>query len=170
MYTQYSKFDGEIYEYSLKHLTTLAKSLDAVSYIGVISNDEIPILFTAEHHVCRRYEERLGCSYITPIVEKIIRLTENNLELGQLLLDMMDSYDGTKRTQVALWDEAEDIFYYLHPYGEYILIGTLVWSKPVYFVNPDVDCAIWVKSNGDIVTGIPNIPKFRLSDGRNFKK
>lgn len=169
---RYSKHknDQSIYnEYIIKRLTYLANRFDEqLSFAGAIGEDTLPVLFTADRHVCSRIQERYGITYAEVLISHLIALIENNVELGDCLSDLMDTYEA-QRLEFALWDEVEDQFYYLHPYAEHVHIGTAITNKAFYFVNANVDVACWVKASGELVFGIDNIPKFRPSTGIHQK-
>lgn len=164
-YTKFSRYQNDenlFHPYAIDRLTYVTEQkCDGTAFWGVVGEDEIPIVFSVTKHLQKRLSQRFGLSYSEILIEKIISLVESNRALGDILLETMPIGNPYKRIEIALWDEVEDIFYYLHPYGEYVEIGTVIDGKPFYFVNPAADAFCWVTGNGDLVLGLENIPKFK---------
>lgn len=70
---------------------------------------------------------------------------------------------------VALWIESEDFFTYLYCNEETIHITTVVCGAPIYYVNDMADAICWLTAQGNIISGIEKIPRFRISANTKYK-
>lgn len=106
MYQKYSMYRNNetvFSPYVLKKLCAEAKAnADAgmLTLFGAMSEDAVPVAFTADVHLMRRAKERLGTSYAEIVMADVIRAAEHSETLGQAILDAMDDAgDNGKKVQ-----------------------------------------------------------------------
>lgn len=141
-----------------------------LAYYAAIGEEECPVVFTADSHLMRRASERIGISYAELIIEAVLKAVERSPELGNIILDSIDkaSNEGRPHAVVALWIESEDFFTYLYCNEETVHITTVVCGAPIYYVNDMADAICWLTAKGNIISGLANIPKFRISTNAKF--
>lgn len=142
-----------------------------LAYYAAIGEEECPVVFTADSHLMRRASERIGISYAELIIEAVLKAIEKTPELGEIILNAIDKACDEDRTHavVALWIESEDFFTYLYCNEETIHITTVVCGAPIYYVNDMADAICWLTAQGNIISGISNIPKFRISTNTKYQ-
>lgn len=86
--------------------------LGCLRLFGAMSEDAVPVAFTADVHLMRRAKERLGTSYAEIVMADVIRAAEHSETLGQAILDAMDDAgdNGKKFNILAIWIEEQDLF------------------------------------------------------------
>lgn len=142
-----------------------------LAYYAAIGEEECPVVFTADSHLMRRASERIGISYAELIIEAVLKAIEKTPELGEIILNAIDKAcdEGRTHAVVALWIESEDFFTYLYCNEETIHITTVVCGAPIYYVNDMADAICWLTAQGNIISGISNIPKFRISTNTKYQ-
>ena len=142
-----------------------------MAYYAAIGEEECPVVFTADSHLMRRASERIGISYAELIIEAVLKAVEKTPELGEIILSAIDKAYDEDRTHavVALWIESEDFFTYLYCNEETIHITTVVCGAPIYYVNDMADAICWLTAQGNIISGIEKIPRFRISANTKYK-
>ena len=142
-----------------------------LAYYAAIGEEECPVVFTADSHLMRRASERIGISYAELIIEAVLKAVEKTPELGEIILSAIDKAYDEDRTHavVALWIESEDFFTYLYCNEETIHITTVVCGAPIFYVNDMADAICWLTAQGNIISGITNIPRFRISANTKYK-
>lgn len=162
-------FSPYILESFLK--TVRVKSSEGQLVYGLaISEDQIPMLLTADSHAMLRISQRLGLCYADVVMAAAIEAIENNNELGNRIVDAFDAAENRPYGMVALWLETLDIFCYLHVYQDEIHLATVISGKPVYFVNSTCELICRVTKENVAVFDIQNTSRFCASDSRNFKE
>lgn len=142
-----------------------------LAYYAAIGEEECPVVFTADSHLMRRASERIGISYSELIIEAVLKAVERTPELGEIILSAIDKACDEDHAYaiVALWIESEDFFTYLYCNEETIHITTIVCGAPIYYVNDMADAICWLTAQGNIISGIANIPKFRISTNTKYQ-
>lgn len=176
MYQKYSMYrnDETVFSpYVLKKLCAEAKAnADAgmLTLFGAMSEDAVPVAFTADVHLMRRAKERLGTSYAEIVMADVIRAAEHSETLGQAILDAIDDAgdNGKKFNILAIWIEEQDLFAYLFCYESRVHITTVLSFKRVYFVNPYV-VFLRVLKCGKTLSGYGESGRFAPSAMRKFK-
>lgn len=144
--------------------------LGCLRLFGAMSEDAVPVAFTADVHLMRRAKERLGTSYAEIVMADVIRAAEHSETLGQAILDAMDDAgdNGKKFNILAIWIEEQDLFAYLFCYESRVHITTVLSFKRVYFVNPYV-VFLRVLKCGKTLSGYGESGRFAPSAMRKFK-
>lgn len=141
-----------------------------LTLFGAMSEDAVPVAFTADVHLMRRAKERLGTSYAEIVMADVIRAAGHSETLGQAILDAMDDAgdNGKKFNILAIWIEEQDLFAYLFCYESRVHITTVLSFKRVYFVNPYV-VFLRVLKCGKTLSGYGESGRFAPSAMRKFK-
>ena len=106
MYQKYSMYrnDETVFSpYVLKKLCAEAKAnADAgmLTLFGAMSEDAVPVAFTADVHLMRRAKERLGTSYAEIVMADVIRAAEHSETLGQAILDAIDDAGDNGKSSI----------------------------------------------------------------------
>lgn len=175
--TKLSAFAGDyelFNEYTIQALEKQKKQMDGyITYACALGGQKgIPTLVSYETHVFKAIQERFKIQYSEIIIEKLFRLLEKE-ELGERIIELQENapdWTESEKYYIALYDQGNDLFYYLHIYADRILIGTVVTNQHMYFVNEKAAAFICVLCDGVLAEGLNNIPMFAKSDSRKCQQ
>lgn len=137
----------------------------------IIGELKTPYILSLSPHTYKRVRERLGIYDRNIFFNAVVDTISSNVELGNAVdADTENITPPGTMHKLCLLLELFDWFIYLHIHEEgRIEISTVVCGEPIYYVDPDAT-AVWLKSDGEVVTGIENIPSMRISKNTKYNK